>query len=77
MTVDPKNQIRKMRESSKTTGLGADYLSGIGEHGTTFSKHLISKSNNPKSLNNGLGSQVAKENAGNTFNVPKKKRTLM
>ena len=77
MTVDPKNKIRQMRQNAKTTGLGTDLLSGIGQYGTTFSKHLTAQSNNPKSLNNGLGSQVAKENAGNTFNVPQKKRTLM
>jgi len=34
-------------------------------------------SNNPKSLNNGLGGQVASENAGNAFNAPQKRKGLV
>ena len=34
-------------------------------------------SNNPKSLNNGLGSQMASENAGNAFNAPQKRKGLV
>ena len=42
-------------------------LSGLGRN----------PSNNPKSLNNELGLQVASENAGNAFNAPQKRKGLV
>jgi hypothetical protein len=42
-------------------------LSGLGRN----------PSNNPKSLNNGLGSQVASENAANSLNAPSRRKSFL
>ena len=75
--INPKNNVGKTRKGSKSTTADLARPTDISSFGSPFGKPLPGQSNNPKSLNNGLGASLGKENPGVSLNTPNKKRTLL
>lgn len=59
---------------TKSSGSSASLFQYLGGSGGVGFGHMAAKSNNPKTLNNGLGFKLASENA---FNAPNKRKSLI
>jgi hypothetical protein len=69
--------LGKDKESGNSNGAKRVQVGNNTSPGNPLSGLGRNPSNNPKSLNNGLGSQVASENSANSLNAPSRRKSLI